>query len=330
MVTFHADSAAADYLPDLPKARKNEIIGLRAHNERLLRSAKKGVLRFRAPYEAVRHLRAEFLELADDTVQIGRAGELAAAEQDRVLAALQSFIPWRKGPFAIFGIEIDAEWRSERKWNRLLPALPELTGKMIADIGSNNGYYIFRMAHHRPARVIGFEPYLQHHFAFRTLNSFAGLHNVHTELLGVEHIGLYPDCFDVIFLMGIIYHRISPVEMLREIRTALRPGGTLIVESQAIPGTEPVALFPAKTYAKVPGTYFVPTVACLENWLRRSGFRPVETFCSHAMSSAEQRRTPWMTFESYADFLDASDPARTIEGYPAPLRVYLKAGNPGP
>jgi tRNA (mo5U34)-methyltransferase len=318
-----------DYLMNLPGARREEILRLRADNDRLLNSAKKGILRFRQSCQLVDHLKAGFLELAEEMVQIGRADELSAADQALVLPALQAFMPWRKGPFSVFGIEVDAEWRSERKWNRLLPFLPDLAGKIIADIGSNNGYYMFRMAHHRPARVIGFEPYLQHYFAFRMLNGFAGLDNLHAELLGVEHIGLFPECFDVIFLMGIIYHRISPLEVLREIRKALRPGGTLIIESQAIPGAEPVALFPETTYAKAPGTYFVPTAACLENWLRRSGFHQVETFCTHPMSSAEQRRTSWMTFESYADFLDPADPGRTIEGYPAPLRVYLKAANPG-
>jgi tRNA (mo5U34)-methyltransferase len=329
MSASRINSERPDYLTLLPAARQEEILSLRADNERLLRSRKKGVLRFREPYETIRHLRADFLDLTGEVVRIGGTGELDAADQGRVLAALRSFMPWRKGPFELFGIEIDAEWRSERKWNRLLPALPDLTGKIIADIGSNNGYYMFRMAAHQPRLVVGFEPYLQHYFAFQTLNSLAGLANLHTELLGVEHLRLYPDCFDVIFLMGIIYHRISPVEMLREVRAALRPGGVLIVESQAIPGKEPLALFPEKTYAKVPGTYFVPTAACLENWLHRSGFQQVETFCSHPMSSAEQRRTPWMTFESYTDFLDPVDPGRTIEGYPAPWRVFLRAVTPG-
>jgi tRNA (mo5U34)-methyltransferase len=318
-----------DYLAHLATAHRKEILELRTGNDRLLRSTKKGILRFREPYEAIQHLRADSLDLAGDTVRIGRAGELTSAEQEQVLAALRSFMPWRKGPFEVFGIEIDAEWRSERKWNRLLPALPDLTGKIVADIGSNNGYYMFRMAEHRPAWVIGFEPYLQHYFAFQTLNSLAGLDNLQTELLGVEHLKLYPGCFDVIFLMGIIYHRISPVEMLKEIRTALRPGGVLILESQAIPGKEPLALFPEKTYAKAPGTYFVPTASCLENWLLRAGFKQVESFCSHPMSSEEQRRTDWMTFESYDDFIDPGDQGRTIEGYPAPLRVFLSAVHPG-
>ena len=86
-----------------------------------------------------------------------------------------------------------------------------------------------------------------------------------------------------------------------------------------------MALFPRSTYAKVPGTWFVPTGACLANWMARTGFREVRLFCEHAMSSAEQRRTDWMDFESYEDFIDKNNPALTVEGYPAPCRVFLKA-----
>jgi tRNA (mo5U34)-methyltransferase len=86
-----------------------------------------------------------------------------------------------------------------------------------------------------------------------------------------------------------------------------------------------MALFPASTYAKAPGTWFVPTASCLVNWLKRSGFDQTEVFCRHPMDDSEQRRTEWMTFESFSDFMDPADPNRTIEGYPAPWRVFVKA-----
>ena len=107
--------------------------------------------------------------------------------------------------------------------------------------------------------------------------------------------------------------------------TALKPGGVLLLESQAIPGVEPVALFPEKTYAKAPGSWFIPTGSCLRNWLLRCGFANIRLFCSHPMSSAEQRRTEWMIFESYEDFIDNNDAGLTIEGYPAPWRVFVRA-----
>ena len=225
-----------DYLDLLPNADKKTIQTLRDRNNQILTSQKKGIIRFSEPLEAIRHLRAQHLKFDGDAVTIGAANELNETDQQTIHDTLRNFMPWRKGPWSVFGIDIDAEWKSHRKWDRLLPELPDLTGKTIADIGSNNGYYMFRMAHQNPKLVLGFEPYLQHYFAFQTLNSLAGLDNLHTELLGVEQLGLYENSFDVIFLMGIQYHRNSPIETIREVKKAMRPGGTLIVESQAIPG----------------------------------------------------------------------------------------------
>ena len=316
------------YLDLLPNADHQNILSLLQEKNLWLALGKKGVERFRQPYESVKHIRAQHRDFSGDTVVIGSPDELSESDSSMVYQAMRDFMPWRKGPFEVFGINIDAEWRSERKWNRVLPELPDLQNKVVADIGCNNGYYMFRMFEHSPRFVLGFEPFLQHYFAFKTLNAFAGVENLQVELLGVEHLSLFRSCFDVVFLMGILYHRSSPIDVLRDIRAAMNPNGMLIVESQGVPGDDPQALFPEHRYAKVPGTYFVPTAACLANWLTRSGFADVEIFHSHPMSSEEQRRTDWMEFESYADFIDKETPNLTVEGYPAPIRIFAKARNP--
>ena len=314
-----------DYFKLFPqKARLNEIATLLAEKDHWLTLDKKGLRRFRTIMEPIAHLRAKTVDVTGNAVRIGTATEIDETEREKVLAALRGFMPWRKGPFEVFGIPIDAEWQSDRKWNRVLPALPPLEGKVIADIGSNNGYYMFRMAQHNPRLVLGFEPYLHHYNAFQTLNRMAGFDNLHTELLGVEHLGLLENSFDLILLMGILYHHASPIAILRDVKQALKPGGALIVESQIIPGQDPVALFPEGRYAKAPGTYFVPTAPCLANWLKRAGFNKVECFFTHPMNNEEQRCTEWMEFESYSDFIDPADPEKTVEGYPAPHRAYLR------
>ncbi len=313
-----------DYLSLLPpSANSDEILSIR--NERLTWAGqdKKGFLRYREPCERLIKYSARHVDSNGDIVTIGAADEISDSARKAIGEDLRAFMPWRKGPFSIFGIDVDAEWRSQRKWQRLLPFLPDLRDKTVADIGCNNGYYMFRMSPYQPKLVLGLEPTLQHYYCFTALNGMAGLANLFIDLLGVEHLYLFPQCFDVIFLMGIIYHRPSPLDVLKDISAALKPGGTLILESQAIPGTDPVALFPDKTYAKVPGTYFVPTGACLIHWMTRAGFTNVNLFCSHPMTSKEQRRTDWMVFESFSDFLDPDNPALTVEGYPAPHRVFL-------
>ncbi len=314
-----------NYLEYFPSCQKDAVLRLKDEKTQWINQDKKGFLRYRKPLESVQHLRASCSDFTGDVVKIGSANDINAADRQKVYSMLRDFMPWRKGPFSIFGIDIDSEWRSNKKWDRITPELPDLSGKIIADIGCNNGYYMFRMAKHAPSFVLGFEPYIHHYYAFQTLNTFSRQENLEVDLFGVEHLNLFPNCFDIIFLLGIIYHRPSPVETLRDIYNALKPGGTLILESQAIPGDEPVALFPEKTYAKVPGTWFVPTGKCLEHWLIRTGFKDVSLFCEHPMSCEEQRKTEWMIFESYEDFIDKNRSDLTIEKYPAPWRVYLQA-----
>ncbi len=314
-----------DYLSNLPASANTDAI-VREHKIRQawVNQDKKGFLRYRTPALQLAKYRASHVDCSGDTVIIGDAAEIDANHREVITRHLKAFMPWRKGPFSVFGIDIDAEWRSEKKWQRLLPALPDLSGKIIADIGCNNGYYMFRMTPARPKLVLGFEPSVQHYYSFKALQAMAGHPELAIDLLGAEHLSLFNSCFDIVFLLGIIYHRPSPVDTLRDIFTSLQPGGTLIAESQAIPGNEPMALFPADTYAKVPGTYFVPTGSCLCNWMKKAGFSDIDFFCTHPMSGAEQRRTDWMNFESYDDFLNPDNPALTVEGYPAPWRIFVK------
>lgn len=318
----------SDSFLTLPHADHQGLAQHHDYVEKRVLSLKKGITALREKTEQLNHLQAQHLDFRGDQVIIGTRNEISDDDYTALYTVLQSLHPWRKGPFELFGIGIDAEWRSNRKWDRLLPHLPNLEGKIIADVGSNNGYYMFRMAQHNPKLVVGFEPYLNHFFVFHMLRRFAGLTTLDMELLGVEDMALFGPSFDVVFLMGILYHRVSPVDCLKVVKEAMSPGGTLIVESQAIPGDEPVALFPDGRYAKAPGTYFVPTGGCLKNWMLRAGFTDVELFCSHPMTSDEQRRTAWMEFESYSDFIDPNDPSKTVEGYPAPLRVFLKGIKP--
>lgn len=306
-----------------PKADLEAIAEIHEQRQKWVNQEKKGFLRYRTPYLALSQFAAQHFS-GEPVVQIGNKDEVSPAEQEIIRENLRAFMPWRKGPFSVFGLEVDAEWRSEKKWQRLEEHLPDLEGKVIADIGCNNGYYMLRMADHKPAFVLGLEPSVQHYYCFKALNAMAGQTNLDIDLLGVEHLNLFTETFDVVFLMGIIYHRASPVDTLRDILSSLKPGGSLILETQGIPGELPVALFPDKTYAKVPGTYFVPTGPCLINWMQKAGFVDIDLFCSHPMSDKEQRKTEWMEFESYKDFLDQDNPEMTVEGYPAPHRFFIK------
>jgi len=320
-------ATAPDYLTALgPAVRQDEIRALR--RERIARLAAPRFDALHAALAALPERRTEILELAHSAVTIGSPSELTASERRTLEAAACAFVPWKKGPFSLFGIEIDAEWRSDLKWARVEPVLAPLAGRVVADIGCNNGYFMYRLAAHAPALVVGFEPDLRHALAFDLLQRYARTPGLVFEPLGVEHMDLYAGVFDTVLCMGILYHHTDPVGLLRRIHRGMAAKGQLIVECQGIAGEDSVALVPEGRYGRARGIWFLPTRSCLANWLRRAGFIEIHCFYDAPLSSAEQRRTSWAPGDSLEEFLWPGDPTRTVEGYPAPRRIYFSAHKP--
>ena len=79
------------------------------------------------------------------------------ATRAQMRTALMGLSPWRKGPFDLFGVHVDTEWRSDWKWSRVAPHL-DLEGKRILDVGCGNGYYMWRMLGAGAHSVIGVDP----------------------------------------------------------------------------------------------------------------------------------------------------------------------------
>ncbi|GIT99432.1 tRNA 5-methoxyuridine(34)/uridine 5-oxyacetic acid(34) synthase CmoB [Sulfurovum sp. TSL1] len=231
--------------------------------------------------------------------------------------------PWRKGPFQINDLFIDAEWQSQIKYNLLEPHF-NLKGKIVGDIGCNNGYYLFRMLSQSPKKLIGFDPSAIYYSQFQFINHFIKSDIVY-ELLGVEHVEFYEHKFDTLFCLGVLYHRSDPVAMLKSLFKGLHKGGELILDTFMIDGEGEMCLTPRDRYSKIPNIYFVPTVNALKNWCFRAGFETVEVLEIMKTEPTEQRKTEWIETQSLEDFLDPDDHTKTVEGYPAPKRVYIKA-----
>jgi len=231
--------------------------------------------------------------------------------------------PWRKGPFKINDLFIDSEWQSQIKYNLLEPHF-NLQDKIVGDIGCNNGYYLFRMLSQKPKKLIGFDPSAIYYSQFMFLDHFIKSGIVY-ELLGVEHVAYYEHKFDTLFCLGVLYHRSDPVAMLKSLFKGLNKGGELILDTFMIDGEEEMCLTPRDRYSKIPNIYFVPTVSALKNWCLRAGFESVEVLEIMKTDLNEQRKTEWINTQSLEDFLDPDDPEKTVEGYPAPKRVYIKA-----
>ena len=251
-----------------------------------------------------------------------------AADETERRDLLRQLAPWRKGPFDVGGVHIDAEWRSDMKWDRLRPAITPLEGRSVLDVGCGNGYYALRMHEAGARAVLGIDPTLL--YVLQYLAVTFERHSLPIAVLPLRLHELPPEsrAFDTTFSMGVLYHQRSPIEHLTQLRSTLRTRGELVLETIFIPGQESYACTPGKRYARMKNVWLLPTLAELTTWLRRTGYRNVEIIDQTITTTDEQRSTEWMTFDSLAAALDPDDPGKTIEGWPAPRRVIVTATSP--
>ncbi|MGD1700424.1 tRNA 5-methoxyuridine(34)/uridine 5-oxyacetic acid(34) synthase CmoB [Dapis sp. BLCC M229] len=324
MFNKNIDYISPDYLYKYDTPINREAI-LKTRQERQTKLFEPSTQKYYEAVQTIADIQSDFFDFSNAVIKVGHPDELSSEQQQRFYHSLQTFCPWKKGPFELFGVTIDAEWRSDWKWQRILPLMSSLKNRKVADIGCHNGYFMFRMAAQQPELVIGFEPYTKHFWNFQLIQNIVKQKMLAFELLGVEHIHYYPQFFDTIFCLGILYHHTDPIGLLRKMREALAPKGEIIIDCQGIPGDLPVALTPQKRYAQARGIWFLPTQFCLENWIGRAGFSDINCFFAEPLSVQEQRRTTWANIDSLSEFLDPDDPSLTVEGYPAPWRYYAIA-----
>jgi len=264
-------------------------------------------------------------DLSANAVTIGSDDELDESQQAALRSALMNLHPWRKGPFHVFGINVDAEWRSDLKWSRLAPHIAPLTGRRVLDVGCGNGYYALRMLGSGAETVVGIDPTLRFIAQFQMLSAYLPEAAVALLPLRGEDLPLDLKAFDTVFSMGVLYHRRSPLDHLLELKQALKPGGQLVLETLIMPEAYGQVLMPEDRYAKMRNVWFLPSQQMLALWLSRCGFRNPRIVDISTTTNTEQRRTDWMQFESLADFLDPNDLTLTVEGYPAPMRAIALA-----
>lgn len=269
---------------------------------------------------------ADRVELARDSIRISPKTALPAETLRLLEQQLRQLHPWRKGPYDIHGVRIETEWRSDWKWRRLQGEIHSLQGRRVLDVGCGNGYHCWRMAGAGAELVIGIDPTQLFLAQFLAIKRYVGSRwPVYLLPLGIEDVPAELRAFDSVFSMGVLYHRRSPMDHLLELRGCLKPGGELVLETLVIEGPADSVLVPSGRYAKMRNVWFIPSPATLLGWLRRCGFRDIRIIDVSITTTDEQRATEWMRFESLADYLDPSDPSRTVEGYPAPRRAILSA-----
>jgi tRNA (mo5U34)-methyltransferase len=260
-----------------------------------------------------------------DYVSIGCEFDISASERELLRSELQKLHPWRKGPYELFGIRIDTEWRSDWKWDRLKAHIAPLAGRHVLDVGCGNGYHCWRMLGAGAKLVLGIDPTLLSVMQFQAVKKLHGEAEVYVLPLGIEAVPPDLGCFDTVFSMGVLYHRRSPIDHLLELKACLRPGGELVLETLVVAGGLDNVLMPEGRYAQMRNVWFLPSCAALMRWMQRCGFQNVRVADVTKTSVDEQRSTDWMRFNSLQDFLDPVDMHLTCEGLPAPVRAIIIA-----
>lgn len=241
---------------------------------------------------------------------------------------LRNLMPWRKGPYSLYGTEINTEWRSDWKWERVLPHISSLAGRTVLDVGCGSGYHMWRMIGAGAHFVVGIDPMQLFLCQFEAVRKLLNDdRRAHLLPIGIEQLPVL-QAFDTVFSMGVLYHRRSPLDHLLQLKNQLVSGGELVLETLVIEGDVNQVLVPGERYAQMRNVFFIPSAEALKSWLEKSGFVDVRIVDYAVTSTDEQRRTDWMISESLAEFLDPNDPGKTVEGYPAPLRAVLVATKP--
>lgn len=270
------------------------------------------------------HLEADHIELKS-AVRSERIRPLSDGQKQRITYLLKQLMPWRKGPYDLHGIYIDCEWRSDFKWQRVLPHLAPLQDRLILDVGCGSGYHMWRMLGEGAQMVVGIDPtelfLCQFEAVRKLLNDDRRANLIPLGIEQMQPLGV----FDTVFSMGVLYHRKSPLDHLSQLKSQLRKGGELVLETLVVDGDVNTVLVPADRYAKMKNVYFIPSVDCLINWLQKTGFNNVRCVDVALTSLQEQRKTEWLENESLIDFLNPQDHDQTIEGYPAPKRAVILA-----
>ncbi len=247
--------------------------------------------------------------------------------QQSLIEQLKQLHPWRKGPFDLFDIQIDTEWRSDWKWERILPHISRLKDRSVLDVGCGNGYHLWRMLGQQARFVLGIDPSQKYLSQFAMMQKYLSTTHCHLLPLGIEDMpkDMGKNGFDSVFCMGVLYHRKSPINLIYQLKNLLNQGGELILETLVVDGDENNVLIPSSRYAQMRNVWFLPSIKALELWLKKCGFKNIKTIDVNQTSLKEQRSTEWMTFHSLKDFLDPKNPNLTVEGYPAPKRATIIA-----
>jgi len=266
------------------------------------------------------NIKPSVINLNSNAITLGDENDITSQQLDTLRSTLMDLAPWRKGPYHLFGVDIDTEWRSDWKWDRVQPHLSDLTGRKILDVGCGTGYHCWRMLGDGADYVMGIDPSMRFIVQNEAIQKYAQDRRFDFLPLGIEDMPTDLPYFDSVFSMGVLYHRRNPINHLFELKQLLKDNGELVLETLIIDEVDDGILTPEARYAQMRNVWSIMTVEKILTLLNEAGFKESRCVDQNVTSLDEQRQTDWMQFHSLKQFLDPNDISKTVEGYPAPKR----------
>ena len=265
-----------------------------------------------------------YLDFSKECIQIGNPKEINLSQLEILEKGLLNLRPWRKGPFNIFGLEIDSEWRSEKKWQRVEDYLPKIKGMRIGDIGCSNGYYSYKLLKLEPELIVGMDKtslfiiqFLATKFYAKQIQELIIL-PCSAEEFNPEFID-----FDLLLSMGILYHAKNPSNHLASLQRLVKKNGYIILETIISNLKQNINIGKNQTYAGMSNIGTIFTKDNLIKLLNVSGFKNIQVINDSFTNISEQRTTKWMQGKSLSDFILSN--GGTLEGYPPVCRTIFIA-----
>jgi len=160
------------------------------------------------------------------------------------------------------------------------PALNDLSGKSVLDIGTTNGLVAFEAEARGATRVVATDIHDDGHFGFSRLKAALDS-NVEFVRCNVYNLNeaLGGEQFDVVIFWGVLYHLRHPLlalDQVRQVSRAVMSCETAIAISPQLSSTETWCKYYERAeFAGDATNWFVPSAACARAWLRGSGFTTV-------------------------------------------------------
>lgn len=193
------------------------------------------------------------------------------------------------GVFTPGRVKIDAKLALD-----LVGVPAHLSGKLVLDVGALDGAYSFEMER-RGASVFALDIQDPDRTGFNVAKGVLNSSVKYVKGTVYDLAHLVPGPFDAILFFGVYYHLKKPLQALEQIWKVLEPSGRLYFEGAILDYADhvdsfwkprarslkelrslPVAYFTSGDYAADRSNWFIPTQACLAQWLEATGFRDVE------------------------------------------------------